>query len=166
MYLPDAKVKLLSVNSLGDVYPEETVTFHPQGATMSGVLVTPTKGELISQETLQTTFQLHTPTNFQLHTPKVSRNLPSILSLAQLCLNHSGLQSQPQSSPKGTSTMHHRLGHMDFKKIQFLIRTGVLANTEATKSLHTSPCKLTTFPLCAACQFGKQRQRLSPGMRS
>ena len=37
LYIPDAKVKLLSVNSLGDVYPEETVTFHPQGATMTGV---------------------------------------------------------------------------------------------------------------------------------
>ena len=37
LYNPDAKVKLLSVNILGDVYPEETVTFHPQGATMSGV---------------------------------------------------------------------------------------------------------------------------------
>ena len=37
LYVLDAKVKLLSVNSLGDVYPEETVTFHPQGATMSGV---------------------------------------------------------------------------------------------------------------------------------
>ena len=37
LYIPDAKVKLLSVNSLGDLCPEETVTFHPQGATMSGV---------------------------------------------------------------------------------------------------------------------------------
>ena len=51
-------------------------------------------------------------------------------------------------------------------EIQFLMRTGVLANTEATKSLHTSDCKLTTYPLCAACQFGKQRQRPSPGKRS
>ena len=37
LYIPDAKVKLLSVNSIGDVYPEEAVTFHPQGATVSGV---------------------------------------------------------------------------------------------------------------------------------
>ena len=37
LYIPDTKVKLLSVNSLGDVNPEETVTFHLQGATMSGV---------------------------------------------------------------------------------------------------------------------------------
>ena len=58
LYIPDAKVKVLSVNSSGDVYPEETVTFHPQGATC---LVTPPEGELTSQETLQTTFQLHTP---------------------------------------------------------------------------------------------------------
>ena len=37
LYIPDAKVKLFSVNNLGDVYPEETVTFHPQGVTMTGV---------------------------------------------------------------------------------------------------------------------------------
>ena len=37
LYIPDTKVKLLSVNSLGDVYPEETVSFHPQGAALTGV---------------------------------------------------------------------------------------------------------------------------------
>ena len=37
LYIPDTKVKLLSVNSLGDVYPEETVSFHPQGAALIGV---------------------------------------------------------------------------------------------------------------------------------
>ena len=37
LYIPDVKVKLVSMNSLGDVYPEETVTFHPQVATMTGV---------------------------------------------------------------------------------------------------------------------------------
>ena len=46
--------------------------------------------------------------------------------------------------------MAPQIGHMGFKKIQFLMRTGVLANTEATKSLHTSACKLTTYPLCVA----------------
>ena len=35
---------------------------------------------------------------------------------------------------------------MGFKKIQFLMTTGVLANTEATKSPHSSACKLTTYP--------------------
>ena len=81
-----------------------------------------------------------------------------MLSLGQLCLTHSPLQSQPSSIPKGTSTVAHRLGYMGFKKFQFLMRTGVLANTEATKSLRNSACKLTTYPLCAACQ-------LNPGQR-
>ena len=45
------------------------------------------------------------------------------------------------------------------QEIQFLMRTGVLANTEA---LHL--CMLAHhLNLCAACQFGKQRQRPSPG---
>ena len=65
----------------------------------------------------------------------------------------------PQIGPHGPQEHH------------FVMRTGVPANTEATKteatkSLHTSACKLTTYPLCAACQFGKQRQRPSPGKRS
>ena len=42
LYIPDAKVKVLRINSSGDVYPEETVTFHPQGAPMSGVPGDPT----------------------------------------------------------------------------------------------------------------------------
>ena len=37
LYIPDAKVKLLCVNSLGVVCSEESATFHPQGAAMSGV---------------------------------------------------------------------------------------------------------------------------------
>ena len=40
------------------------------------------------------------------------------------------------------------------------------ASTEVTKSRHTSTCKLTTYPLCAACQFRKQRQWPSPGKRN
>ena len=82
--------------------------------------------------------------------------------------------SQPFITPISTSVQPTRNfydGTTDWatwasRKIQFLMRTGVLANTEAPKSLHTSACKPTTYPLCAACQFGKQRQRASPGKRS
>ena len=42
--------------------------------------------------------------------------------------------------------MAPQIGPHSFKKIQCLMRTGVLANTEATKSLHTSTCKPTTYP--------------------
>ena len=57
-------------------------------------------------------------------------------------IHHSNLNLSP--AQKELLQWHHRLGHMGFKKIQFLMRTGVLANTEATNSLHASTCKLTT----------------------
>ena len=81
--------------------------------------------------------------------------------------------SQPFITPISTSVQPKRNfydGTTDWatwasRKFNFM-RTGVLANTEATKSLHTSAYKLATYLLCAACQFGKQRQRPSPGKRS
>ena len=46
LYIPDTKAKLLSFNSLGDVYPEETVTFHPQGANVTGVTGDPNQRQI------------------------------------------------------------------------------------------------------------------------
>ncbi|KAI2512071.1 hypothetical protein MHU86_2359 [Fragilaria crotonensis] len=57
---------------------------------------------------------------------------------------------------------HYRLGHIGFKKIQFLLRTGVLSQTEASRRLHSAACKLTNLPKCAACQ----PTTLSPGIES
>ena len=58
---------------------------------------------------------------------------------------------------------HNRLGHIGMRKVQFLMRTGVLATSEATRCLHAVACKLTNLPLCSACQFGKQCRRPEPG---
>ena len=61
---------------------------------------------------------------------------------------------------------HNRLGHISYKRIQSLMRSGTLAHSEATRHLHTAACKLTDLPKCAACQFGKQKRRPTPGKRS
>ena len=103
LYIADAKVKLLSVNSLGDVFPEETVTFHPEGATIQECQETPAEDKSTLQGIQATTSQVQTPMS-------INENLPCIPSLGQLCLNHSSLQSQPQSSPRGTSTMAPQIG--------------------------------------------------------
>ena len=58
---------------------------------------------------------------------------------------------------------HYRLGHIGFKEIQFLLRTGVLSQTESSRRLHAAACKLTNLPKCAACQYGKQHRRPIPG---
>ena len=54
---------------------------------------------------------------------------------------------------------HQRLGHLDFRKIQFLMRTGVLSLSQSKRSLHSRAAKLVHPPKCAACQFGKQTAR-------
>ena len=51
---------------------------------------------------------------------------------------------------------HNRLGHMGFHKVQDLMRTGVLATSEAQQCLHAAACKILQPPTCTACQFGKQ----------
>ena len=54
---------------------------------------------------------------------------------------------------------HQRLGHLGMRKIQFLMRTGVLASSGEKRRLHTSAAKIREPPKCAACQFGKQTVR-------
>jgi hypothetical protein len=46
---------------------------------------------------------------------------------------------------------HNRLGHISYKRIQGLMRSGTLAQSKATRRLHTAACKLTELPKCAAC---------------
>jgi hypothetical protein len=58
---------------------------------------------------------------------------------------------------------HCRLGHLSFKKIQFLMQSGVLAHTESTRRLQSAAAKIQSCPMCAACQFGKQRRKTTPG---
>ncbi len=57
---------------------------------------------------------------------------------------------------------HQRLGHLAYKKVQYLMKTGVLAHSEATRRLHRIACR-TGAVKCAACQFAKQRARSAPG---
>ena len=58
---------------------------------------------------------------------------------------------------------HYRLGHVGFKKVQFVLRSGVVSKTEESCRLQTAACRLTSFPKCAACQYGKQHRRPIPG---
>jgi hypothetical protein len=69
-------------------------------------------------------------------------------------------------SEKDLLRWHQRLGHLSFKKIQHLMRTGVLSHTEGTRALHTAASKLRSPPKCAVCLFGKQTVWHSPGTKT
>jgi hypothetical protein len=51
----------------------------------------------------------------------------------------------------------------DLIKFQLLLRSGVVSKTEESRQLQTAVCRLTKFPKCAACQYGKQHKRHIPG---
>ena len=58
---------------------------------------------------------------------------------------------------------HCQLGHIGFWKVQFLMRMGVLSQSQRNRKLHMAATKIIHPPKCAACQFGKQKQQPSPG---
>jgi hypothetical protein len=52
---------------------------------------------------------------------------------------------------------HQKLGHMGMSKVQFLLGTGALAQTEAAKRLHRSAASTSCVPpLCQSCIHAKQ----------
>ena len=51
--------------------------------------------------------------------------------------------SEPQ---KELLWWHYHLGHLGFKKIQFIMQSGVLAHSKQTQHLHTAVCKLKELP--------------------
>jgi hypothetical protein len=46
------------------------------------------------------------------------------------------------------------------------MQSGVLAHSESARRLQASAAKLHSCPMCAACQFGKQRKTTAPGQTS
>jgi hypothetical protein len=54
---------------------------------------------------------------------------------------------------------HFPLGHISFRRIQFLMRSGILAKSEHVRHLHTAIGKLKTPPKCGTCQFAKAKRR-------
>ena len=57
---------------------------------------------------------------------------------------------------------HYRLGHLSFRRIQSLLRSGVFSHSESSRLLHRSACHIRHPPKCAACLYGKQSARPIP----
>jgi transposase InsO family protein len=57
---------------------------------------------------------------------------------------------------------HFKIGHLSFQSVRLLLRRGILATSEAMKSLHRRAAKADS-PKCASCQYGKQRRTTKPG---
>ncbi|KAI2507770.1 hypothetical protein MHU86_6666 [Fragilaria crotonensis] len=155
-HVPNIKVRLLSTSSLLQTYPDETITIEPNRLTLSGVPNDVNRGPVTANVNPQN--NLPTSEAYNATDPfKAADALVSIVNTVHernLNLNE---------AEKELLRWHYRLGHVGFKKVQFILRSGVVSKTEESRRLQTAACRLTSFPKCAACQYGKQHRRPIPG---
>ena len=155
-YVPKVRVRLLSTTSLLQQYNGESIKVEAHQLTLSGIPGDPTRAMVVAHvnpDNNLPTSEAHR----QVDIPKAAECLNATIT----AVNESNLNlSEPE---KELLRWHYRLGHMSFKKIQFLLRTGVLTRSNNKRHLHQAACKLDQMPKCAACQYGKQHRRPAPG---
>ena len=147
-YLPDCRVRLMSTNTVLSSYPGETFLISDEGGRLSGVQNDPCRGAISAPK--------NRFSNLIVSCPSPTINIASVSSIVHENHNLSGAE-------KELLRWHERLGHLAFSKVQFILRSGTLATTEAARRLHRSASKCNPIK-CAACLFAKQRARSAPGL--
>ena len=151
-YIPTSRVRLLSTSTLLEKYPGETVTITARGLVMSGVPNSQRRGRIFAP--INVTSKL--PVSIGRKAPKAG----CAAFTATPVVSADNINLSP--AEKELLRWHQRLGHISFKKVQNLMKTGVLAHSEQTRRLHRIACRLAPVK-CAACQYAKQKARSAPG---
>ena len=157
-YVPEAGARLLSTTSLLQTYPNEKIVQEASylwfGGSNNG-----------SERPIRV--NLDPRSNLPIATAHVSGVLIRIRSeINNIVSTTSASNFNLPPAAKELLRWHHRLGHLSFRQVQFVLRTGVLAHTESARRIQSLASKITTCPMCAACQYGKQRRKPSPGKKS
>ena len=154
MYVPEVKQRLLSTSCLLQAYPNEYLTVLPEGMWLSG---DEAHGgiEVLNDSTTN----LPTAYAYATGTPDSPSAHAAPIPVA------STVNANLSDAQRELLRWHQKLGHASYRRVQFLMRSGVLSHTETTRRLHAASAKLRPegCPMCAACQFGKQRRRSTPG---
>ena len=155
-YVPNSPAKLLSTSVFCARYPSWTIAIKDEMWTLKG------RNNVDSPIDIYVSKKTNLPTSTCYKSKKLTQasafftNTVAETHKANINLN------EPQ---KEILRWHYRLGHVGLRTVQFIMRNGSLASSQALQSLHTRASKLTTanLPKCAACQFGRQTNRAKPG---
>ena len=147
LYVPKSSVRLLSISHLLQEYQGKTIQMSHKGLEMSSIPGDSARRPLLIQLNLNTNLL----TSYGFVDQGVSSATNNLMAMVTCVDDANANLSGPECE---WLKWHNRLGHMSFRKIQFLMRSGVLAHTEATRHVHTAICKLTSPPMCAACHYG------------
>ncbi len=157
-YVPSACTRIASTQEILKSNPKEVITMTDTGMTLSGWETTPSL-------TIPYSISSNLPTASTYPRPQVNKGsskdpVPKFDKHPSLTVPSNINLSEPE---KELLRWHQRLGHLSIKRVQWLMRQGILGTTSYSKQLQSSASKLTHGPLCAGCQYAKQRRKTKPG---
>ena len=125
-YVPGIKVRLLSTTSLLQTYQGETIKIESNGLTLSGVPGDSNRGAVMVLVNPQNNLPTSDAFNGQDPFKAADALVATITEVHET--NHNLSEAE-----KELLRWHYCLGHIGFKKIQFLLRTGVLSQRESSR---------------------------------
>jgi hypothetical protein len=151
---PKANVKLISTSATLKAYEPETIHLTAGELTLSGY----SNSDLTTNSVIaQIDPQNNLPTSYAISHRSGVADIPKAYNATVETVDQANHNITP--AKKEWLRWHFRLGHMSFRCIQFLMRSGILANSQQARHLHIAIGKLKTPPKCAACQFAKAKRR-------
>ena len=156
-YLPNCKHRLISLDAVTEAYPSETFHVNHDGGRLSGIDGDPLRKPIFAPKNLSSRLIVSIAHRYQ----TAEEDVPSVNNISAVSDENVNLSPAQKELLK----WHFRLGHIGFAKVQHLLKSGALANSEAARRLHNLACK-AEIPKCSACQYGKQRSRSAPGQKT
>ena len=160
-HLPQSKHRLIATNDVASTYKSEEFTISANGGRLTGIPGDNSRGSIFVPLNIASKLLVSIGHNFHGSCVPPSADTSSIHAATS---SHSSINQNLSGTEKELLAWHERLGHLAFAKVQFLLRTGVLASSEVGRRLHRSAASLKPLK-CAACLFAKQRARSIPGRR-
>jgi hypothetical protein len=151
-HVPNIKVQLLSTTSLLQTFPDETITIKPNRLTLSRIASNNDRGP----ETANMNPQNNLPTSEAYNGTDPVEAADVLVSIVNTIHKRNLNLTEAE---KELLRWHYRLGHVGVKKVHFLLCSGVVSKTDESSRLQAAACRLTSFPKCTVCQYGKQHRR-------
>jgi hypothetical protein len=158
-YIPTSRSRLIGTQGLLQRYSDETITISNGRLVLSGS----TSDDDRASVTVSINPSNNLPTSIGLREEALKVGVCELYNAINVTNTRNENLTEAE---KELIRWHCRLGHIGIRRVQSLMRTGVLAHSESTRRLHSAACKgKRGFPYCASCLFGKQCVRPSPGSR-
>ena len=157
LYVPKCKVRLLRPHAITEKYHDESISITDHGLKLSGSQTD------LSRQSLSIFIS---PSN---NLPTCSGFTLDGISQAQTALSASvsvvhDSNVNLTNAEKHFLQWHLRLGHPGYNRLMFLFRTGALStSTSERRKVKSVLNNVTEVPKCAACLFGKQTRKPTPG---